>query len=185
MEVNQIKIWNPWTAAITGALGLLIVYGSLLTLLESPGYAFRQFLSLWGWMAALTLGFGIQAGLFVHIRQYVGGQGGKMTGRLAASGSASAGSMVLCCLHHVTEFLPLLGIAAFASFSVRYQTVFMGTGILMNVVAILGMLKNMQVHALYDRNGILGGLQYLPMGKITKGIWMFGFLVLSFYAWQL
>jgi hypothetical protein len=48
--------------------------------------------------------------------------------------------MVACCLHHVTDVLPVLGLSAAATFLTRYQRPFMLMGLGMNLVGVLVML---------------------------------------------
>jgi len=48
--------------------------------------------------------------------------------------------MVACCLHHVTDVLPVLGISAAATFLTRYQRPFMLLGLGMNIVGIVVIL---------------------------------------------
>jgi hypothetical protein len=48
--------------------------------------------------------------------------------------------MVACCIHHVTDVLPVLGLSAAATFLTRYQRPFMLIELGMNIVGILVML---------------------------------------------
>jgi hypothetical protein len=59
---------------------------------------------------------------------------------MGASGSTSATAMLACCLHHVTDVLPILGLSAAATFLTRYQRPFMLLGLGMNVIGIIVML---------------------------------------------
>jgi hypothetical protein len=59
---------------------------------------------------------------------------------MGASGGTSATAMVACCIHHVTDVLPILGISAAASFLTRYQRPFMLVGLAMNFIGIIVML---------------------------------------------
>jgi hypothetical protein len=59
---------------------------------------------------------------------------------LGASGGTSATAMVACCIHHVTDVLPILGLSAAASFLTRYQRPFMLVGLIMNLIGIGVML---------------------------------------------
>lgn len=59
---------------------------------------------------------------------------------MGASGGTSATAMVACCIHHVTDVLPILGLSAAASFLTRYQRPFMLIGLAMNMVGIIVML---------------------------------------------
>ena len=59
---------------------------------------------------------------------------------MGACGGTSATAMVACCIHHVTDVLPILGLSAAASFLTRYQRPFMLTGLAMNLIGIGVML---------------------------------------------
>ena len=60
---------------------------------------------------------------------------------MGASGSTSVTAMVACCLHHVTDVLPVLGLSAAATFLTRYQRPFMLVGLGTNILGILVMLS--------------------------------------------
>jgi hypothetical protein len=59
---------------------------------------------------------------------------------VGASGGTSVTAMVACCLHHVTDVLPILGLSAAATFLTRYQRPFMLAGLGMNILGIIIML---------------------------------------------
>ncbi|HUE99094.1 MAG TPA: hypothetical protein VMN99_07550, partial [Anaerolineales bacterium] len=73
--------------------------------------------------------------LFIHVTSTA--HTGSMMG---ASGGTSATAMVACCIHHVTDVLPILGLSAAASFLTRYQRPFMLVGLAMNLIGIGVML---------------------------------------------
>jgi hypothetical protein len=59
---------------------------------------------------------------------------------MGTSGGTSVTAMVACCLHHVTDVLPILGVGAAATFLTRYQRPFMLLGLGMNILGVLVML---------------------------------------------
>jgi hypothetical protein len=59
---------------------------------------------------------------------------------MGTSGGTSVTAMVACCLHHVADVLPILGLSAAATFLTRYQRPFMLAGLGMNIVGIIVML---------------------------------------------
>ena len=68
-------------------------------------------------MTLLIVGFGVQIGMFVNTRILIKARSiSGATSAAAGAGSVSAGSMVACCMHHITDVLPILGISAFAVF---------------------------------------------------------------------
>ncbi len=68
---------------------------------------------------------------------YAAGHSGALMG---TSGGTSVTAMVACCIHHVTDVLPVLGVSAAATFLTRYQRPFMLVGLGMNILGILLML---------------------------------------------
>jgi hypothetical protein len=59
---------------------------------------------------------------------------------MGTSGGTSITAMVACCLHHVTDVLPVLGLSAAATFLTRYQRPFMLASLGVNMIGILVML---------------------------------------------
>jgi len=137
------------TWGICGAAGLLLVYGSIMTIASSLETAIDQFIQLWPWMTALVLGFGMQIALYVHVRQSIKVSG--MAPTVATSSGVSTASMIACCAHHLTDVLPLLGLSAAAIFLTKYQTLFLIIGILSNFVGMTLLLKTIQEHNLYSQ----------------------------------
>jgi len=91
----------------------------------------------------LIAGFGLQAALYavMRFRLFVPaaapGPGGPLLG---ASGGTSAVAMLACCVHHVTDLLPVLGLTAAAAFLTRYRLPFLWIGLGLTVLGILVML---------------------------------------------
>jgi hypothetical protein len=91
----------------------------------------------------IIVGFGIQAALYAILRFGLftpitsSGHTGALIG---TSGGTSATAMVACCIHHVTDVVPILGLSAAASFLTRYQRPFMLVGLAMNLIGISVML---------------------------------------------
>ena len=135
------------TGFIAG-VSLLAIYAGILTLAQGTQHALEQTASLWYWLLALIVGFGIQVGLFSFIRQSLHKCRESLTGGLATSGGVSAGSMVACCVHHLSEALPFLGLAGVAALMTSYQVIFLTLGILSSAVGITFMLDVIQRHRL-------------------------------------
>jgi Cu+-exporting ATPase len=82
----------------------------------------------------LAIGFGIQIGLYLYLKQLVHARGdGKL---LAVTGTTSTAAMVSCCAHYLVNILPILGVSAFASFVGEYQIQFFWIGIAFNLLGI-------------------------------------------------
>ena len=135
----------PMLAFLFGSTLIASVYLGILTRAQGWEYASSQLLRDRWYVIPILLGFGIQTALysilrfrlFIPITSMHGT--GKMTpikGVMGASGGTSATAMVACCIHHVTDVLPILGLSAAASFLTRYQRPFMLIGLAMNLIGI-------------------------------------------------
>lgn len=137
------RILIPIAAGLIGVTFLAGIYFGLMTLAEG-------FKSAWGlfwydrWIIIpIILGFGIQAALFavLKFRTFVPGAATGPSGALmGASGTTSTVAMLACCVHHVTDVLPILGLTAAAAFLGRYRTAFMLVGLGTTLIGILVML---------------------------------------------
>lgn len=137
------RILIPLTAFLLGSTLIAALYFGILTWAQGWDYAASQF-SLNRWYVLPIWGaFGIQAALYsiLRFRLFIPvsstAHAGSMIG---ASGGTSATAMVACCIHHVTDVLPILGLSAAASFLTRYQRPFMLAGLVMNLIGIGVML---------------------------------------------
>lgn len=139
---------------IAGGFGLLLLYFLVLGILNSPGHAVETFAQDWPWLAALSAGFGAQVGLYSYMRSAAILKAAE-TASVTATGGVSATTMVACCLHHVSDALPVLGLSAAAVFAAKYQTEFIMAGVFSNVIGLNLLLLSMKKHNLYDSNGMI------------------------------
>ncbi len=124
----------------TGAgIALLAFYFATLTFVNSWDYALAQFQSLGLWVTLLSAGFGVQVYLFTLIRGRVRENRARM--EVAATGGISAVSMVACCLHRVTDIIPILGLSVASVFLLKYQSFFLALGLFSNLFGIAMLLK--------------------------------------------
>lgn len=137
------RILIPLTAFLLGALFIAGVYFGILTWAQGWDYAANQFqLNRW-YVLPIWVTFGIQAALYaiLRFRLFVPTTGTAHTGALmGTSGGTSVTAMVACCLHHVTDVLPILGVSAAATFLTRYQRPFMLIGLSTEIIGIVVML---------------------------------------------
>ncbi len=125
-------------AGFLAALILPAFYFTVLTLTGGIAHAWLQSQNLLGWMAALSLGLGIQIQLFFRLRRLHAEANGAAMG---AAAGMSGGAMAACCAHHVADVLPVLGFAAAASVLSHYQDWLLGLGVLSNGAGLLYMLS--------------------------------------------
>lgn len=123
------------TNGLLGAAGLLAFYFIVLRLTNSSwDHAIEQFGQLWFWMLLLDLGFGIQIGLYTYLRNI---DRNENSAKIAStSAGVSAGSMVACCAHHVSDVLPIIGLSSISIFLTEYQVWFIILGIVSNFLGI-------------------------------------------------
>jgi len=138
------------------ALLLIVVYVAVLALANSLEHALDEFVRLWYWMVPLILGFSLQVGLFAYARRATRGTHETHARGVVASGGASTLSMIACCAHHITDVLPVLGLAGAVTLLAAYQNVFLLLGVLSNLLGLLYVLGLLRRHRLYpDRRSAL------------------------------
>jgi len=133
----------PLASFLLGSVFIAAFYIGILTWAQGWEYATSQFARDRAYVIPIILGFGIQAALYsiLRFRLFIPVTSTAHTGALmGTSGGTSATAMVACCIHHVTDVLPILGLSAAASFLTRYQRPFMLVGLAMNLIGIGVML---------------------------------------------
>ncbi len=133
----------PLTAFLLGSALIASFYIGILTWAQGWDYASSQFARDRTYVLPIIIGFGIQAALYaiLRFRLFIPVASTAHTGTMmGASGGTSATAMVACCIHHVTDVLPILGLSAAATFLTRYQRPFMLVSIAMNLIGIGVML---------------------------------------------
>ncbi len=133
----MVKKDNSVLYGLLAGLGLLIFYLAVISLFQGIEFAFLNLRSLWYLVLPLSAGFGTQIGLYTSIKHTA-----ILTGTVAGTGGISAGSMVACCSHFLLNIIPIVGISGLAVFLMKYQPVFLGIGILSNVVGISLMVRH-------------------------------------------
>ena len=173
---------NPIRSGILASAFLLVVYLIILSLANSFDHAIQQFFDIWYWMIPLVVGFGIQIGLFAFV-------GGKLQnvpkGSVAASGGVSTVSMAACCAHHITDVLPLIGLAAAAAILIKYQVLFLLIGVFSNLVGILMMLNIIKKHNLGGECALLAYTFKYDTDLLFKLSLGFGLIISISYAFIL
>jgi len=115
---------------------MLAVYFGVVSLVSGLDFTLEQFADFWYFIIALALGFGIQVGLYIYLRQLVGRQ--KMSGKMvAASGTTSTAAMISCCAHYLVNILPVLGVTGFITLVAQYQVQLFWVGLTFNLAGIL------------------------------------------------
>jgi hypothetical protein len=168
MNYEQVKFMKR---SALGAVALLSLYLIAMSLGNTFTIAVSELGRWWPYVTALAVGFGIQVGLYTYLRDFARTGSGELHGsQMAVGGGVSATSMVVCCLHHVTDVLPILGLSAVSLFLANYQSVFMSLGILSSIVGTLMMLEQLQSVAAVDSlsTGLDRLLAWYDVAKIKK-----------------
>ncbi len=134
--------FRPAVVGLIASLALLLFYLGLVSLISwSWSHALALLAEDRWFVFPITLGFGIQAGLFTYLRSLHGAtmMPAAVTG---SSTGASTAAMIACCAHHVSDVLPLVGLSGAAIFLAQYKVPFMVVGLLSNAAGI-GVLLTM------------------------------------------
>ena len=137
------RILIPSAAFLIGSAVIAGIYFGILIWAQGVDAVPGIFLPNRWYVIPIWITFGIQVALYsiLRFRLFVPVGSTKHAGALmGTSGGTSVTAMVACCIHHVTDVLPVLGISAAATFLTRYQRSFMLVGLGMNIVGIVVML---------------------------------------------
>jgi len=126
---------------VIASVSLLLLYGVTMTLLSGWQATIEQFQALWYFMIPLAVGFGIQVSLYTKLNIAIKT---KAQASMKTSGVASTGAMLACCVHHLTDVTPFLGLAGLSIFLTRYQVPILTLGIGVNIIGIVVMLKHLK-----------------------------------------
>ncbi len=174
---------KPFLYGLTAAVALFVFYLVVLSLANSPRHAIEQLQWRWYLIFPLVILIGVQAGLYKHIRDSISSeQFSAAGGSMAASGGISGGAMVACCVHHVADIFPLLGLTAAAAFLSQYQGTFMMLGIVSGVIGVLYMLEAMKKNNIsFGPAEFVAGLDLtaLRKGAMVAGVIFMGFMFFS------
>ncbi len=155
---------------IVASLSLLAFY--LLVNYVTSGYEgiAWNFRNYWPFVVAIDVGFGIQIALYTHIRSF------HQSCKSVATGGISAGSMVACCLHHVTDVIPVAG--AGLSFMLSAYTEFlMLIGVLSSAIGILWMLSTIQKNRLFEDSSTLARLMVVNYESLKLPVTIVAILI--------
>lgn len=135
-EAVQPTLIRPIQFGAGALVLLLVIYFGVVTLISGMDFALEQFAAFWYFIVPLALGFGIQVGLYIHLKNLVGqhGASGKV---VAVSGTTSTAAMISCCAHYLVNIVPILGITGFLTVVAEYQIELFWLGLAFNAAGIL------------------------------------------------
>jgi hypothetical protein len=141
MGIRSRLILIPLAAGFLGSLSLTGIYLGLVSLAGSPAHALSLFWQDRVFVVPILIGFGVQVGLFARLKVGLQLKGRIAGATTAAGGGLSTAAMVACCVHHVADVLPVLGLSAAAAFLAQWKVPFLVIGLLTNFVGIVLMLR--------------------------------------------
>ncbi len=135
-EATQMIFIRPIQLGVGALVLLLAIYFGVVSLISGMDFALDQFATFWYFIVPLALGFGIQVGLYIYLKNLVGqhGASGKV---VAVSGTTSTAAMVSCCAHYLVNIVPILGITGFLTVVAEYQIELFWIGLAFNAAGIL------------------------------------------------
>jgi hypothetical protein len=158
------RILIPLAAFFLGSLFIAGIYFGILISAQGKEAAVSIFLPNRWYVIPIWITFGVQSSLYsiLRFRLFIPTSSHHTGTLVGTSGGTSVTAMVACCLHHVTDVLPVLGLSAAATFLTRYQRPFMLLGLGVNIVGIVVMLI-----ILYRENRKLKSPQHLQTALET------------------
>ncbi len=116
---------------------LLGAYFAILSFVSGWGFAQNQFFQFWYFIVALSLGFGIQIGLYSYLKSVITRAGAGLAGVVAVSGTTSTLAMVSCCAHYLVNILPIIAVSGVVSLVGQYQIELFWVGLAFNIAGII------------------------------------------------
>ena len=127
----------------TASLAMIVFYLIIMFFTMAPSEVWINFVSLWYFILGIIIGFGVQIGLWVYVKNCGTDAHGVIPG---ASGTMSGVGMVACCAHHLADVMPILGITGATIFLTQYQKPFLIFGLSINLLGIAYMVHILHRH---------------------------------------
>ena len=142
MDKRQKIILHNIFVGMASSTGLLLLYFVLIGLLQSWSHAAELLRKDYLFVGAISIGFGIQLGMYSYVRSVKKMVGSGKISALATSGTGTSSvSMLACCLHHLGDLLPLIGVSGITLFFEQYRYPIMWLGIGINILTISLMFR--------------------------------------------
>jgi len=135
--MTQVTFLRPLEFGAGAFVLLLSVYFGVVGLVSGMDFALDEFAKFWPFLLALALGFGIQVGLYVYLKDLVAHHHGASGKVVAVSGTTSTAAMVSCCAHYLANVAPVLGVAGFFTVVAEYQVELFWVGLAFNAAGIV------------------------------------------------
>lgn len=127
------------------SLSLIVIYMMVVSLVSGWNFMLDQFTEFWYFLLPLAVGFGIQVGLYTHLKDAIRKQRAQAPAHvLAVSGTTSTAAMISCCAHYLVNVLPVLGTVGILSVIAQYQIQFFWVGLFFNLGGIVYMIQKVR-----------------------------------------
>ncbi len=147
MSAAAIALPAPRRPLAIGLLSAALLVAGYSLIIGLSSRSWPHLLTQWrtdaGFIVLVAAGFGVQMGLYQHVRRVVRGDGRAAV--MAAGGTAtSTTAMVACCLHHLADVVPFLGLSGAAVFLTQYKVPLILLSLAANGVGIALMLRTLR-----------------------------------------
>lgn len=183
MMIRRFRNNKHYIYGIAASIVMLAFYIGIMLIFNPLYYVIEDIISKFVWFSILITLFGVQIGLITYIRN-INNKRRMSKSQTALSGGISTTSMLACCIHHVTDFIPLIGVSAFTVFLVEFQLYFLIIGILFGVLSVLNIMIHIQKHSVYEIPSIFESITKFDLIKLRKiflGLFILIGIVYSLY----
>lgn len=134
-KTSRAHFLRPLLFGAFAFAAMLGVYFGVLTAVSGWDFTLSEFGQFWPYVVALALGFGLQIGLYIHLKQQLAHHHTAGT-MVVASGTTSTAAMLACCTHYLTNVLPIIGAAGLVTLVAQYQVELFWLGLAFNAAGI-------------------------------------------------
>lgn len=160
MAIKYRHLIRSFLIGLAAAMALMLVYVIILSLVQGASHAYSQFMIDKWYILPIDISFGAQVGLYTYLHFLV-----RQTPKAipTVSGSASTIAMILCCVHHVADILPIIGLSAASMFFTRYSTEFFISALAINLAGLIVILYLIAKEKRWEWKGMLNRINLLRL----------------------
>ncbi len=134
---------RPVIAGIIATDALLTLFVLFVAIISGWETVQSQFAHYWYYLVPLAIGFGVQVGLFIHLKDIV--RQGLSKRMVAVTGGTSTAAMVSCCTHYLVNIIPVIGLSGVSAFVGRYQVPIFWLGLAFNLAGIAFLVRRVML----------------------------------------
>lgn len=129
---------KAWIWGLVAILVMSLFYLVIMLVSMPTREVWWNFSFSWYLIIPLILGFGLQIGLWIYLKNYPNKHA---SGAVPSSAGAVSGvAMLACCSHHLFDILPFVGLSGAGLFLAQYQRFFLLLGLTINIFGIAYMI---------------------------------------------